>query len=136
MKTLDRALLLWVTCLVGLVSSIAYAQESLTPARYFECQISARSATVVGLQERVSLLSGNAGTGERQAAAEMSRTRVTRAFSSCGHSASTLGAYAHRNADELQVWLDGHPSVKARLDAMAERISSLSAQMPAPASER
>lgn len=107
------------------------AQSGLTPAVYFECQIAARQATVAGLQERQAMLSKGRGTNaERQAAAEMARSRVTQAFGKCGYSASVLGAYAHRNADLLQTWLAENPQVKDRLDAEAQRVASLVDQAP------
>lgn len=122
--------------LLGAAAATASAQTStqagLTPARYFECHIAARQASVVGLQERVAMLSkGNSTNAEQQAAGELSRNRVSLAFYQCGYTAGALGAYAHRNAEELRTWLNANPQVKARLDAEAQRVSSLSAQMPA-----
>lgn len=77
------------------------------------------------------MLSKGRGTNaERQAAAEMARSRVTQAFGKCGYSASVLGAYAHRNADLLQTWLAENPQVKDRLDAEAQRVASLVDQAP------
>ena len=130
--TENRFFRLLATTLLCAVSSLAGAQAGLTPARYFECQIAARLATVVGLQERQAMVKGKPGTeAERQAAGDLARNRVTLAFSRCGHGAGSLGAYAHRNADELQTWLNANPQVKARLDAEAQRVTSLSAGMPA-----
>jgi len=108
-------------------------KEVLTPAQYFQCQIAARQATIQGLEERARLLGKPAATDtEKRQAGELSRHRVTVAMYSCGQqNASTLGAYAHRNADELQAWLNANPQVKAQLDALSRRVSSLSAQMSA-----
>jgi hypothetical protein len=108
-------------------------QEVLTPAQYFECQIAARQATIQGLQERAAQVN-QAGVTEAQkrAAGEMARERVTLAMYGCGRqNASTLGAYGHRNAEELQTWLNANPQVKAQLDALSQRVASLSSQMPA-----
>ena len=116
-----------------LASAAPGVPEVLTHAQYFECQIAARQATLQGLEERVKLVGKpGASDAERQAADDLSRNRVTLAMHACGkQNASTLGAYAHRNADELQTWLNANPQVKARLDAEAQRVGSLAAQMPA-----
>jgi hypothetical protein len=123
--------------LLALLPSLAWAapgiEEVLTPAQYFECQIAARQATVQGLEERARLVNKpDATDAQKSAAGELSRHRVTLAMYSCGkQNASTLGAYAHRNAEELQTWLNANPQVKARLDVLSQRVASLSAQMPA-----
>lgn len=123
--------------LLALLPSLAWAapgiQEVLTPAQYFECQIAARQATVQGLEERAKVVNKpDATAAEKRNAGELARHRVTLAMHSCGQqNASTLGAYAHRNAEALQTWLNANPQVKARLDALSERVASLSAQMPA-----
>jgi nitrous oxidase accessory protein NosD len=108
-------------------------QEVLTPAQYFECQIAARQATIVGLQERAAQGTKAGVTNEeKRVSGERARERVHLAMYGCGkQNAETLGAYAHRNADELQTWLNANPQVKARLDEQARRVASLSAQMPA-----
>ncbi|MDZ7858415.1 hypothetical protein [Sphaerotilus sp.] len=108
-------------------------QEVLTPAQYFECQIAARQATIVGLHERASQLGQTDLTdAQKSSSAEVARARVTLAMYSCGRqNASTLGAYAHRNSDALQTWLNANPQMKARLDALSQQIASLSSQMPA-----
>ena len=108
-------------------------QEVLTPAQFFECQIAARQATIQGLQERASQVNQAGVTdAQKRAAGEMARQRVTLAMYACGkQNASTLGAYAHRNADELQTWLNANPQVKVRLDALSQSVTSLSSQMPA-----
>lgn len=115
------------------VAAAPGAQEVLTPAQYFECQIAARQATVDGLLERVARLNQPGVTeAEKRNAGELARHRVTLAMHACGRQdASMLGAYAHRNAEELQTWLNANPQVKARLDALGRRVSSLSSQMPA-----
>jgi hypothetical protein len=116
----------------GIAASAAGAQVGLTPARYFECQIAARQATLVGLEERQELLSkGNITAADRQASEEQARNRVTQAFASCGYSVGALGAYAYRNPDELQSWLNANPAVKAQLDAVGQRVASISEQTPA-----
>ena len=108
-------------------------QEVLTPAQYFECQLAARQATVVGLQERAAQMGQtNLTDAQKRTNGEVARERVTLAMYSCGRqNASTLGAYAHRNADELQTWLAANPQMKARLDTLSQQITSLSGQMPA-----
>jgi hypothetical protein len=108
-------------------------EEVITPAQYFDCQIAARQATVKGLQERATLANQAGATDkDKRAAGERSRHRVTLAMYACGRQdASTLGAYAHRNADELQTWLNANPQVKARLDALSKQVATISAQMPA-----
>lgn len=108
-------------------------QEVLTPARYFECQIAAQRATVVGLEERARTY-GKVGQGaaQKRAAGEQARHRVTLAFYGCSkQSASTMGAYAHRHQQELLAYLNENPHVKAQMDALGERVMSLSARMPA-----
>jgi len=124
------ALLALMPALAGAAPGI---QEVLTSAQYFECQISARQATIQGLQERATQISKPGITdAEKRASGEMARQRVTLAMYGCGkQNASTLGAYAHRNADELQTWLNANPQMKARLDALSQQVSSLSSQMPA-----
>ena len=120
--------------LAGLpVAAAPGVQEVLTPAQYFECQIAARQATVEGLQERAGRLSQPGVTeADKRNAGELARHRVTLAMHACGRQdASMLGAYAHRNAEELQTWLNANPQVKARLDALGQRVTSLSSQMPA-----
>jgi phage shock protein A len=135
MSKTTRALLL--TLLPALACAPAAAApgiaEVLTPAQYFECQIAARQATVKGLEERASQVNKAGVTdADRRAAGEMARHRVTLAMHGCGQqTASALGAYGHRNAEELQTWLNANPQVKARLDALAQRVASLSSQMPA-----
>ena len=108
-------------------------EEVITPAQYFQCQIAAREATIQGMQERATQVSKPGATeADKRNAGEMSRHRVTLALYACGkHNAGTLGAYAHRNADELQAWLNANPQVKARLDEQARRVAALAAQMPA-----
>jgi hypothetical protein len=125
------------SCLLALLPALAVAapgiQEVLTPAQYFECQIAARQATVKGLEERAAQINKVGVTeAEKRAAGEMARHRVTLAIYGCGkQTASTLGAYGHRNADELQTWLNANPQVKARLEALSQRVAGLSSQMPA-----
>ena len=103
----------------------------LTPAKYFDCQIAARQATLQGLQERQALVNREASKEQKNAAGEMNRQRVGLAFYQCGYGAAELGAYAHRSGEELQTWLNANPQVKARLDEQARRVASHSAQMPA-----
>lgn len=124
------ALLALMPALAGAAPGI---QEVLTSAQYFECQISARQATIQGLQERATQISKPGITdAEKRASGEMARQRVTLAMYGCGkQNASTLGAYAHRNAEELQTWLNANPQMKARLDALSQQVTSLSSQMPA-----
>lgn len=131
----------WLLALLPAVATAApRIEEVLTPAQYFECQIAARQATVQGLEERAAQMKKVGMTdAERRAAGELARARVTLAMYGCGkQSASTLGAYGHRHADELQTWLNANPQVKARLDALAQRVAGLSSQMPvnAPATKR
>ena len=128
----------WALALLcGLLPSLACAasgiEEVLTPAQYFDCQIAARQATVQGLQDRVAQLNKAGVTdAQRRAAGDLARDRVSLAMYACGkQNAATLGAYAHRNADELQTWLNANPQVKARLDEQAKRVAGLSQQMPA-----
>lgn len=112
-------------------------QEVITPAQYFECQIAAQQATVLGLEEQAKLIAAKAGDEARRQSSESARQRVTLALYGCGRqNASTLGAYAYRNADALQDWLQANPQVKARLDALSKRVAVLSAQMPAPTPSR
>jgi hypothetical protein len=125
--------------LLGLVSVVAVSaaapgvEEVLTPAQYFECQIAARQATIVGLKERAAL-PAEAADVDRHAAGDRSRERVRMAMYACGRQeAAMLGAYAHRNAELLQTWLNANPQVQARLDAQAKQVQALSAQMPAVA---
>lgn len=122
---------------LALLPSLAGAaggmKEVLSPAQYFECQVAAREATIVGLRERAAQV-GQAGVTEAQkrSSGEVARARVSMAMYGCGkQNASTLGAYAHRNAEELQTWLNANPQMKARLDALSQQIASLSRQMPA-----
>ena len=134
MHKIARALLsTLLAAMAGATSAAPGIKEVLTPAQYFECQIAARQATVQGLEERAAQVN-KAGVTEadRQAAGELARHRVTLAMYGCGkQTASTLGAYGHRNAEELQTWLNANPQVRARLDALAKRVASLSSQMPA-----
>jgi hypothetical protein len=131
--TVARLLALMPTLCVAAVTAAPGIQEVLTPAQYFECQIAARQATIQGLQERASQVSQAGVTdAQKRAAGEMARERVTLAMYACGkQNPSTLGAYAHRNADELQTWLNANPQVKAKLDALSQSVTSLSSQMPA-----
>lgn len=129
MRTILRLALLLAP---GLVQAQAI-QEVITPAQYFECQIAAQKATITGLEERVKLNQKiNATAAEKRQAGEVSRARVTMVMYGCGQqNAATLGAYAHRNADQLQAFLAANPQVKARLEATGQRIAELSRQMPA-----
>jgi hypothetical protein len=126
--------LLAMLCLLfgSLTSAAPGIQEGLTPAQYFECQIAARQATVDGLQERAAQISKPGATeSEKRNAGELARHRVTLALYACGkQDASALGAYAHRNAEELRTWLNANPQVRSRLDALGQRVASLSSQMP------
>lgn len=117
---------------VGNTVAAPAIQEVLTPQTYFQCQIAAQQATIVGLQERAAQ-AGKAQTDqEKQVAADRSQARVTVALRGCGQqSGATLGAYAHRNADQLQTYLNANPQVKAQMDALSRRIQALSQQMPA-----
>jgi hypothetical protein len=128
----------WVlTLLTTLAGASAGAapgiQEVLTPAQYFDCQIAARQATVQGLEQRATQINKPSATdADKRNAGEMARHRVTLAMYACGkQDASALGAYGHRNAEELQTWLNANPQARARLDALGQRVASLSSQMPA-----
>lgn len=119
--------------LAGGVAQAAPLQEVLTPARYFECQIAAQRATLVGLEERART-HGKVGQSDAQkrAAGEQARHRVTLALYGCSkQNASTMGAYAHRHQQQLLTYLNENPQVKAQMDALGERVMSLSARMPA-----
>lgn len=129
----------WLTTLLTLSAATQTAlaapgiEEVITAAQYFDCQIAARQATLKGLQERASLTGQPSATeaGQR-AAGELSQARVTLALYGCGkQNASILGAYAHRNAEVLQTWLNANPQVRARLDEQARQVAQFSAQMPA-----
>jgi hypothetical protein len=113
--------------------TLAQQQEVITPARYFQCQIDARQATIDGMQERSATVQrADANAGEKRAAGELARHKVTVALYACGkQDPGALAAYAHRNAEVLQVWLNANPQVQARLDAQAQRIAGLSKQLPA-----
>lgn len=134
-KTIHARPLLALLLAVASAAAIAAPgiQEVLTPAQYFECQIAARQATVRGLEERAAQVNQPGITdAQKRVAGEVARERVTLAMYACGkQNASTLGAYAHRNADALQTWLNANPQVQARLDALGQRVTSLSSQMPA-----
>lgn len=133
-KNTQAALLSLLAALAGTPAAAAPGvKEVLSPAQYFECQIAARQATVQGLQERAAQINKVGVTdADRRATGELARQRVTVAMYACGkQTASTLGAYGHRNAEELQTWLNANPQVKARLDALAQSVASLSSQMPA-----
>jgi hypothetical protein len=112
--------------------------EVLTPAQYFNCQIAAREATLKGLEERAQLMKNPTATlAEKRSAGEITRHRVSLAMASCGQpNAGTLGAYAHRNADALQTWLNANPPVQAQLDALSQRVAGLSSQMAPPAASQ
>lgn len=132
MSKITHATLL-LTLLPAMAGAAPGIEEVLSPAQYFECQIAARQATVQGLEERAAQRNTVGVTdADRRAADELARHRVTLAMYGCGkQNASTLGAYGHRNAEELQAWLNANPQVKARLDVLAQRVTSLSSQMPA-----
>jgi hypothetical protein len=135
-KITPSRLLLGLLALLGGAQQAAAApdlQEVLTPAQYFECQIAARQATLQGLEERAAQgRQAGVSDAQKRAAGEAARERVTVALYACGRqNASTLGAYAHRHAETLQTWLNANPQVKARLDALGQRVASLSSQMPA-----
>ncbi len=128
----------WVLTLLSTLASMSVGaapgiQELLTPAQYFDCQIAARQATVQGLEERATQISKPGATdADKRNVGEMARHRVTLAMYACGkQDASALGAYAHRNAEELKTWLNANPQVKVRLDALGQRVANLSSQMPA-----
>lgn len=125
----------WVALLPSLAVAAPGIQEVLTPAQYFECQVAARQATIVGLKERAAQLGQtNLTQAQKTSSAEAARARVTLAMYNCGRqNAGTLGAYAHRHADVLKTWLSANPQMKARLDALSQQIASLSTQMPATA---
>lgn len=110
----------------------AGVQEVLSPAQYFECQVSMRRATIVGLQERVAQMNRTDITdAQKRASGDVARERVTLAMYACGkQNASMLGAYAYRNAEELQTWLNANPKMKARLDALSQQVAGISSQMP------
>lgn len=135
MRTHVTLAALTAASLAGAASAAGGIQEVLTPAQYFECQIAAQSATIVGLEERVNARSKvNATAAEKRTEGEVARQRVTMAMYGCGQqNASTLGAYAHRHADSLQAFLNANPQVKSRLEATTQRIRDLSQQMPAVA---
>lgn len=121
-------------CLLPLLAGAnSGIKEVLTPAQYFECQIAAQRATVQGLEERLQMKAKvNATAAEKRQAGDAARQRVTLAMYACGQqNASTLGAYAARNADLLQTWLNANPQAQARLDTTTRRIAELSQQMPA-----
>ncbi len=105
--------------------------EELTPARYFECQVAAQEATVVGVEERARTINNAAISAEqKRSSAQAAQDRVTLALYSCGRqNGATMGAYAHRHADALQAWLNANPQVKARMDALIQRLVKLSGQM-------
>lgn len=125
----------WVALIPCHAAAAPGIQEVLTPAQYFECQVAAREATIVGLKERAAQLGQtNLTQAQKTSSAETARARVTLAMYNCGRqNAGTLGAYAHRNADALKTWLSANPQMKARLDALSQQVASLSTQMPAAA---
>lgn len=128
-------LLLLLSGVVALAMAAPGSQEVLTPALYFDCQIAARQATITGLEERAAQAAKPGLTdAERRLAGEVARQRVSLAMHNCGRQdAATLGAYAHRHAEQLQAWLNANAPVKARLDAQRQRVASLASQMPAVA---
>lgn len=105
-------------------------QEGLTTAQYFECQIAARKATVIGMQERQQLVAKEATKEQKRQAGETSRSRVGLAHYQCGYAADALAAYAHAHQEELKAYLQANPQVQARLDEQARKVAQLSAQMP------
>ena len=130
---LRQAALLLLAATTLSAGAAAGIEEVLTPAQYFDCQIAARQATIVGLQERAAM-PADAAEADKLAAGDRSRERVRMAMYACGRQdAATLGAYAHRNAELLQTWLNANPQVKAQLDAQAKQVEAISAQMPAVA---
>lgn len=130
-KTLSGAAVAGLLLLPALAWSRGGVEEVLTPAQYFDCQIAAQEAAIVGLQERVAQ-QGKPGISDaqRRATAELARERITLAIYNCGRqTAATLGAYAHRNAEELKTWLVAHPKMRERLDDQVRRRSALSARL-------
>ena len=123
--------------LMALIPSLACAapgiEEVLTPAQYFDCQVAARQATIRGVQDRaVQLNKVGVTEAQKRSDSDLARDRVTVAMYACGkQTASTLGAYAHRNAEQLQTWLNANPQMNAKLDALSQQVNSLSTQMSA-----
>jgi hypothetical protein len=107
--------------------------EVLTADQYFDCQIAAREASLEGMRERLKLQGKvNTTAAEKRRSDEVARGRVTLAMRACGkQTASTLGAYAHRNSEELRTWLVAHPHIQARLADLRRQVTALSDQMQA-----
>lgn len=114
--------------LAGLLAWPAWAQN-VGPEVYYRCEVAARRATLVGVQERVVLLGRNAGASQLSSASERSRTRVAAAYQACGSDSATLAAYAARAGDQLQDWLNDHPEVEQQLSDLSLKLRQLSAQL-------
>lgn len=123
------SLLASLFCLVA--SAAALAETASGVERYFQCQIAAREATIVGLEERAALLVNPATTDrELDAASQRSSNRVDAAFSRCGYSSDQLAAYAHTYNDALKAWLAANPATQTKLDTLRARVQALASQMP------
>jgi hypothetical protein len=129
-RTWRTALLL--ASLAGLFCfGAAQPEASNGVERYFQCQIAAREATIVGLEERAALLAKPATTDrELDAASQRSSNRVDAAFIRCGYSSDQLAAYAHTYNDALKAWLAANPATQTKLDTLRARVQTLASQMP------
>lgn len=127
---------LWALAIALLLELAAVQPASaqavaIGPARYFRCQLAAREATIVGVQERALLLSRQAAQAELNAAGERSRLRVEMAFTNCGYRSDELAAYAQQNAEVVNTWLATHPEIQARMAELRARMQAVSERIPA-----
>ncbi|TAK83024.1 MAG: hypothetical protein EPO12_06420 [Aquabacterium sp.] len=114
----------------ALLAPAAMAQSAtVDPARYVQCQIAARQATLRGVQERGELTARQAASDQLRASDERARSAVDAAFAGCGHTASALGAYAHRHAAEIEAWLQAHPEQQQALDGLRAQIEAQASQV-------
>jgi hypothetical protein len=101
----------------------------LTPERYFACQMAARQASLAGMQQRQTLHRKSADATTLDRHGQTSSARVSLAFHQCGHSPAELGAYAHRNREQLKTWLLLNPTMRSRMAEEGRKIHALADQM-------
>ncbi|HHL45988.1 MAG TPA: hypothetical protein ENJ24_05445 [Gammaproteobacteria bacterium] len=109
-----------------LVLPIIHA-ESLTAERYVQLEITVRKAAVAGAQARLEQLdAGQLEKDRAQALSNATHRNLAAIYRQYGTTPGRALVWKNRHRDAIRHYLDTHPDIQARYEALAEEINYLS----------
>ncbi|MEW5250843.1 hypothetical protein [Microbulbifer sp. 2201CG32-9] len=114
--------------------TVSKAQE-ITVEHYIAMDLLARQATLDGVRQRLNLLQSRADRPEQLAQDSKTRQSVEAIYADFGTTSAQAVAWATRNRQAINHWLDGNPGLQAEYARIARELEQVSARIQALASQ-